>query len=74
MIGECDAEKIIHKIDSYLKDFNAHSGLPYTVQTSSGTYTTSLNDGFDILKAIRFADKKMYEIKNDKKLGRSELD
>lgn len=74
VIGECDVEKIIHKIDSYLKDFNAHSGLPYTVQTSSGAYTTSLNDGFDILKAIRFADKKMYEIKNDKKLGRSELD
>jgi len=66
IIGECDSDQIIHRIDQYLSDYNDHSGLAYDVQTSSGVVTDVLNDRFDISHALKIADDEMYKIKSNK--------
>jgi diguanylate cyclase (GGDEF)-like protein len=66
IIGECNAEAIINRINKVLDDYNRSSGLSYFVTTSSGAYTTSLDDDFDILQALKIADEKMYEVKRTK--------
>ncbi len=70
IIGSCNPEGIIGKINKVLDDFNKDSGLAYFVTTSSGAYTTVLDEEFDILQALKVADEKMYEVKKAKNLSR----
>lgn len=67
VIGDCDPANIIGKIDMYLQDFNQSVDLPYVVATSSGAYTTTMNEGYQVLKALKLADEKMYAVKNAKR-------
>ena len=67
ILGDCDPNDIIRKIDSYLQDFNRSVNLPYEVATSSGAYTTTLSQGYQVLKALKRADEKMYAVKNAKR-------
>ena len=66
IIGDCDPESIINKVNRILDDYNRSSGLSYSVTTSSGAYTTSFDDDYDILQALKVADEKMYEVKKPK--------
>ncbi len=66
IFGECDADGIIKKIDKTLVDYNESVKLPYTVATSTGAFTTTLSDDYEILKALKVADEKMYTVKNAK--------
>ena len=61
------------EIDLELDEYNEISGLTYFVTTSSGAYTTKLDENFDILAALKVADEKMYEVKKAKKLARENL-
>jgi diguanylate cyclase (GGDEF)-like protein len=70
IIGECDVDAIVEKIDGILADFNKTSNLPYTVTTSSGAYTTELTPDYEVLKALKVADEKMYTVKNHKRRAR----
>jgi diguanylate cyclase (GGDEF)-like protein len=67
VIGDCDPTNIIGKIDMYLQDFNQSVDLPYVVATSSGAYTTTMNESYQVLKALKLADEKMYAVKNAKR-------
>ncbi len=67
IIGECDADAIIRRIDAELERYNAGVRLPYTVSTSSGAFTTVINSDFDILKALKIADERMYAVKCKKR-------
>ena len=67
IIGECDPDQIIAEIDRNLEEFNASVQLPYVVATSSGFYTTELTPDYEILKALKIADEKMYAVKNAKR-------
>ncbi len=67
IIGKCDSKEIVEGIDRALEEYNRNSGLTYFVTTSSGCYTTVLDDGFDILKALKIADGEMYKVKTAKK-------
>ena len=66
IFGECDQEKIMQDIDSYLNEYNSKSDKPYDVTTSSGYMTAILDDDFDIAQAIKLADEAMYKNKNRK--------
>ena len=66
IIGECDPDEIISRINKELEDYNTEVQLPYTVSTSSGAYTTTINDDFDILKVLKIADERMYAVKSKK--------
>ena len=67
VFGECDPDSIIRKIDAYLLDFNQSVDLPFTVATSSGAYVTTLNESYQMLKALKAADEKMYAVKKAKR-------
>ncbi len=67
IIGDCDPEEIIRDIDDNLRIFNRCVDLPYTIATSTGAYTTVLNDRYEVLKALKLADEKMYAVKNEKR-------
>ena len=67
IFGSCNPDEIIRKINDYLTDYNKTSGLPYTVTTSCGYYTTSLQPTFEIMKALKVADARMYEVKHAKR-------
>ena len=67
VIGECDADMIMKKIDEYLKEYNDEADLPYAVATSSGYYRSTLTESFDVLKAVKQADERMYVAKNAKR-------
>ncbi len=66
VFGECDPDKIISDINSYLEEYNRTSGKPYKVSTSCGYMITMFNDDFDITKAVKEADEQMYKAKNRK--------
>ena len=66
-LGDCDPDDIIRKIDEYLLEFNKSVELPYVVATSTGAYTTTLSAGYQVLKALKIADEKMYAVKNAKR-------
>ncbi len=68
IIGDCDADGIIKKIDEHLLEYNRISDLPYTVTTSCGYYTTNLDSEFDLMKVLRLADERMYDIKKTKRM------
>ena len=70
LIGDCKPENLVQCINDELDEYNKTSGLTYFVTTSSGTYTTTLNESFDILKALKIADENMYEVKKAKKAAR----
>ena len=63
IIGECDPDEIIRNIDKKLEEYNREAKLPYTVSTSSGAYTTTLSDDFEILRSLKIADERMYQVK-----------
>ena len=65
--GKVDPDKIIEDIDRYLDEYNADSGLKFTVSTSCGAYTEELSEGYDFLYAVKQADMRMYETKKRKK-------
>jgi len=67
VFGNCNPEEIIRKINDYLEDYNSKANLPYTVTTSCGYYTTSLQPTFEVMKALKVADARMYEIKHAKR-------
>ena len=67
IIGDCNPEEIIRDIDDSLRIFNKSVKLPYTIATSTGAYTTVLNDRYEVLKALKLADEKMYAVKNEKR-------
>ncbi|MBR6044160.1 MAG: GGDEF domain-containing protein [Ruminococcus sp.] len=64
VIGDCDEESILRRIEEYLKNFNAFSGLPYKVSASCGHYRTKLTESFEFESAVKLADKEMYIVKN----------
>ena len=66
IFGECDADAIIEKIDELLIEYNKKVKLPYSVNSSSGAYTTVFDSEFELKQALRFADEKMYSVKNNK--------
>ncbi|MBR3039656.1 MAG: GGDEF domain-containing protein [Lachnospiraceae bacterium] len=66
ILGKCDAEDIIRKIDLDLEEYNRKANLPYTVSTSCGAYHSSFDAGFDFLKSLKIADERMYEAKSKK--------
>ncbi len=66
IFGECDADSIIDKIDKYLTKYNYDSGKPYDISTSCGYIKLTLNDEFDITKAVKDADTSMYAVKHEK--------
>ena len=70
IFGECDVDAIIREIDFTLEEYNKNEQLPYVVSTSSGAYTTVMNDDFEVLKALKMADDKMYVVKNEKRKKR----
>lgn len=70
IIGECDAPAIIKNIDDLLVEFNKEAKLPYQVMTSSGAFNTVLDDNFNIIEAIKVADKEMYQVKDAKRAKR----
>ena len=53
-------------MDELLVEFNKKANLPYSVNSSSGAYTTMLNSDFEIKQALKCADEKMYSVKNKK--------
>ncbi|MCR5147952.1 MAG: GGDEF domain-containing protein [Eubacterium sp.] len=67
IIGECDPQSIINSIDNNLSNINRKSGLPYAINTSSGFYTDTLNTKYNVLRALKIADQKMYTAKNRKR-------
>ncbi len=71
IIGECDSDGIIRKIDEHLEDYNAKKILPYVVTTSSGAYTSVFDEDYEVLKALKIADDKMYAVKDQKKQKRN---
>ena len=74
IIGECDSDTIMKRIDKLLDDYNAGSNLKYKVLTSSGAFSTTLSDSFDIQSAIKVADKEMYQVKDAKRVRRLNSD
>ncbi len=66
ILGKCDPDSIIRNIDSILDDYNKKAANPYLVTTSSGTYTTTFNPEFDLNKALKIADERMYAVKSEK--------
>ena len=73
IIGDCDSAAIIKKIDDILVEFNKNADLPYEVMTSSGAFNTVLDDSFNIIDAIKVADKEMYQVKDAKRAYRMHL-
>ena len=63
IMGECDKDSIVKKIDASLDEYNEKSGKDYRVLASYGIYTTAFNEDFAIKEALAIADTKMYEIK-----------
>ena len=67
---DADIEKYIQAIDAYLRDYNASSGLPYSVGCSCG-YSGISSEGLISLEHMaKLADKNMYEVKFRKKKSR----
>ena len=67
IFGECDPNMIIYKIDQNLQEFNRSTNLPYTVAASNGFFVTTLTDQYQVMKALKAADEKMYAAKNLKR-------
>ena len=67
VIGECDSNKIIERINRYLENYNQTSGLPYSVNTSCGYSVTKISRDIDFASALKLADKQMYKAKIIKK-------
>ena len=65
IIGECDTDRIIKKIERLLSDYNRSSMKEYSVVTSCGYNTSVFDDNFDIKKALRKADEEMYVVKKE---------
>jgi diguanylate cyclase (GGDEF)-like protein len=65
IIGECDKDSIVKKIDASLDDYNETSGKDYRVLASYGIYNTVFAEDFNINEALVIADKRMYEIKKE---------
>lgn len=63
IIGPCDANSIIRKIEEYLTEYNKTSKKEYSVISSCGFNVSILNKEFDIKDALRYADEQMYIIK-----------
>ncbi len=62
-------QDILNRLEDYLKNFNAHSGLPYTVAASCGYYCTHLTEDFEFESAVKLADQEMYQNKKMRKLA-----
>ena len=60
---DCDASQIRNEIQSYLDDYNQHSGKPYQVSASVGIYTAAV-ESFETM--FEKADALMYEEKKNK--------
>ncbi|MBR1555339.1 MAG: GGDEF domain-containing protein [Oscillospiraceae bacterium] len=60
---DCDASQIRNEIQSYLDDYNQHSGKPYQVSASIGIYTAAV-ESFESM--FEKADALMYEEKKNK--------
>ena len=69
VIGDYDGEQILNRIDDILAAYNRSSEKPYEVTASCGSYTTVFDQAFDLTRALREADERMYGIK---KLHRAE--
>ena len=67
VFGDCDPDSIIQKIDAFLQEFNQSVNLPFTVATSCGAYVTTLNESYQMVKALKAADEKMYAAKKAKR-------
>jgi diguanylate cyclase (GGDEF)-like protein len=65
IIGECEKDSIIKKIDASLDAYNETSGKDYRVLASYGIYNTVFDEDFNIAEALGIADKRMYEIKKE---------
>lgn len=67
LLGDCDPQSIVPEIDRNLGRIEKEWNLPYSVAASSGFFTTTLEAGFEITKALKQADTEMYKIKTKKK-------
>ena len=69
ILGDCDGKAVMRRIDDFLTEYNAASGLPYKVVASCGIFSTTLTPDFNFEDAVRNADKSMYAQKNEHKRG-----
>ena len=65
IIGECDIDIILKKIEMLLSEYNRLSDKQYSVIASCGSNTTVLDENFDIKETLRIADEQMYNIKRN---------
>ncbi|MBQ4466032.1 MAG: GGDEF domain-containing protein, partial [Oscillospiraceae bacterium] len=65
--GKYDGRVISEKIEQYLADYNARSGLPYDISASIGICRTTLRTNTDFEAVMHKADQSMYEIKQKRK-------
>ena len=65
IIGECDINFILKKIEVLLSEYNRNSNKEYAVVASCGSNTSVLDEKFDIKNALRIADEQMYNIKRN---------
>ena len=63
IIGECEIEEIIEKIEFLLDEYNQFSNKEYAVLASCGVNTSVFDEDFDIKDALKIADEQMYNIK-----------
>ena len=63
IIGECEVEEIIEKIEFLLDEYNQFSNKEYAVLASCGVNTSVFDEDFDIKDALKIADEQMYNIK-----------
>ena len=65
IIGDCDIDSIIKKIDKILSEYNKQSEKEYSVIASCGSNTSVFDKDFDIKNALKIADEQMYNIKKE---------
>ena len=68
IIGKYDIEGVMDHIKKELADYNETSEKEYMVVVSCGFASYKLDEDFDIKKALRNADKKMYEEKKQHRM------
>ncbi len=67
ILGECDPDAIISRINASLDEYNRSNERPYEIRTSCGYLTSTFDDSFDITQALKEADEQMYIIKRGRR-------
>lgn len=68
VVPDCaEPQAILQNIEKCFEEFNATSGLEYTVHASCGCFMTELTADFDLDAALKLADSDMYINKKERK-------